>query len=234
MNKWKHLLVSRRCCTRCFPRCLFSRSHLSCSSFKQVSNPIRVDVHLEVLVHQLNGFFVSLTRQNTIDSRQQCSCCQRSCPGSTLLRYHVCRVSALHCCAELCSAHPTAFPLIGPQCTVRVLAGTKWGAHGYPSRTVPRTKRQPSGCCSAAATAETAITAACVRVRSTLDMLSQTESLFTRSLCFCIKIYCAGTSVEGLGVIINKFAGSNKWVRLSCQDGSPFSCLTSTVIITQI
>ena len=46
--------------------------------FKQVSNPIRVDVHLEVLVHQLNGFFVFVTRHNTIDSRQQCSCCQRS------------------------------------------------------------------------------------------------------------------------------------------------------------
>ena len=35
-------------------------------------------MHLEVLVHHLNGFFVSLARHNTTDSRQQCSCCQRS------------------------------------------------------------------------------------------------------------------------------------------------------------
>ena len=33
---------------------------------KQVSDPIRLDVRLEVLVHQLNGFFVSVTRHNTI------------------------------------------------------------------------------------------------------------------------------------------------------------------------
>ena len=37
---------------------------------------------------------------------------------------------------------------------------------------VSGTKRQPSGCCSAPATAETA---ACERVRSTLDRLSQTH-----------------------------------------------------------
>ena len=48
---------------------------------------------------------------------------------------------------------PTAFPLIGPQCTVGVLAGTHWDAHWYPGRMVSGTKHQPSGCCSAAATA---------------------------------------------------------------------------------
>ena len=43
---------------------------------------------------------------------------------------------------------PTAFPLIGPQCTVGVLAGTHWGAHWYLGRMVSGTKRQPSGCFS--------------------------------------------------------------------------------------
>ena len=62
-------------------------------------------MHLEVLKHQLNGFFISSARHNTTYSRQQCSYCQRSCPGSRLLRYHVCRVSApCDCCIELCTA----------------------------------------------------------------------------------------------------------------------------------
>ena len=59
------------------------------------------------------------------------------------------------------------------------------------------------------------------------------ESLSTRSLYFCIKSSCDGTSVEGAGVVINNLAGSNN-VRLSCQHGSLRSCLTSTVFITQI
>ena len=62
-------------------------------------------MHLEVLKHQLNGFFISSARHSTTYSRQQCSYCQRSCPGSRLLRYHVCRVSApCDCCIELCTA----------------------------------------------------------------------------------------------------------------------------------
>ena len=39
--------------------------------FKQVSNPIRVHVHLEVLADQLNGFFVSgpvITQQTLVTS----------------------------------------------------------------------------------------------------------------------------------------------------------------------
>ena len=64
--------------------------------------------------------------------------------------YNVCRVSApCDCCVELCTAvsgPPTAFPLIGPQCTVGVLTGTHWGAHWYSGRMVSRTKRQHSGC----------------------------------------------------------------------------------------
>ena len=69
-------------------------------------------------------------------------------------------VLARHCSAAmfgvylycvLCCLNSWAFPLIGPQCTVGVLAGTHWGAHRYPGRMVSGTKRQPSGCCSSAA-----------------------------------------------------------------------------------
>ena len=68
-------------------------------------------MHLEVLVHQLNGFLISSARHNTTYSRQQCSYCQRSCPGSTLLRYHVCRVSApCDCCIELCTGATHGLP----------------------------------------------------------------------------------------------------------------------------
>ena len=38
---------------------------------------------------------------------------------------------------------PTAFPLIGPQCTVGVLAGTNWGALRCPGKKASGTKRQP-------------------------------------------------------------------------------------------
>ena len=51
----------------------------------------------------------------------------------------------LHC--VLCCLISWATPLIGPQCTVGVLAGTHWGAHRYPDRLVSGTKRQLSGCC---------------------------------------------------------------------------------------
>ena len=80
----------------------------------------------------------------------------------------------LHCTAVLnCgSGHPRPSRWSGPSVPWVSLPGP--GAHWYPSRMVSRTKRQPSGCCSAAATAETA---ACVRVGLTLDMLSQTRKV---------------------------------------------------------
>ena len=77
-----------------------------------------VDIRLRIRHFILHTRF--RVRHNTTDSRHQCSCCQRSCPGSTLLRYHVCRVSALYCCALCCGDEPpTAIPF-GHRCTVGV------------------------------------------------------------------------------------------------------------------
>ena len=59
---------------------------------------------------------------------------RRSCHGSTWPRYHIYSVPAL--CTVLSHGPPTAFPLVGPQCTVGSLAGTHWGAHRYPGRMV--------------------------------------------------------------------------------------------------
>ena len=104
-------------------------------STKQISNPIRVHMNLEVLVHQLNGFFISSARHNTTYSRQQCSYCQRSCPGSTLLRYHVCSVSAPRdCCIEVCTA----------------VLNCERATHGLPADRAPEYRgcpdRDPLGC----------------------------------------------------------------------------------------
>ena len=47
------------------------------------------------------------------------------------------------------------------------------------------------------------------------------ESLFTRSLYFCIKFSCAGTSVEGVGVVINNHAGLNNGSDCPAKTGLP-------------
>ena len=144
MNKWKYSLVSQfvskrdliLACRR--DTLLDASSHdqtYRVHSTKQISNPIRVHMNLEVLVHQLNGFFISSARHNTTYSRHQCSYCQRSCPGSTLLRYHVCRVSApCDCCIELCTA----------------LLNCERATHGLPADRAPVYRgcpdRDPLGC----------------------------------------------------------------------------------------
>ena len=70
-----------------------------------------------------------------ITQHQQCSCCRRSCPGSTLLRYHVCRVSApCDCCIELCT----------------VVLNCERATHGLPADRAPVYRgcpdRDPLGC----------------------------------------------------------------------------------------
>ena len=60
------------------------------------------------------------------------------------------------------------------------------------------------------------------------------ESLSTRSWYFCNKSCCARSSVEGVGVVINKLFGTKKWVRLSYQNRSPCSNMAGFVFITQI
>ena len=59
------------------------------------------------------------------------------------------------------------------------------------------------------------------------------ETLSTRSLYFCNKSSSVRTSVEGVGVVINKLAGSDNG-QIVLQHGSPRSCLTGPVFITRI
>ena len=77
MNKWEYSLVSQFVSNVVLFSLVVKTRLLDASShdhtcrvlpFKQASNPIRVHVHLEVLVHQLNGFFVSgpVTTQQTL------------------------------------------------------------------------------------------------------------------------------------------------------------------------
>ena len=47
------------------------------------------------------------------------------------------------------------------------------------------------------------------------------ESLSTRSSYFCIKFSCAGTSVEGVGVVINNLTGSNNGSDCPASTGLP-------------
>ena len=60
---------------------------------------------IEVLVDHLMDFFVSNSSatQQTVNSALVTSVLALD---RLKLRYHVCRVSALYCCAKLCSGHP--------------------------------------------------------------------------------------------------------------------------------
>ena len=86
---------------------------------------------------------------HTPDCRGSRGSSRNSCPGSTLLRYHVCGVSAL--CTVL-SDH------VGHRQPPLSGTGVLWGVNRDPPVCVdpPRqgggkTMRQPSGCCTAAA-----------------------------------------------------------------------------------
>ena len=92
-----------------------ARSVSSCSPNRLFSRDCNLMLHflflIEVLVDRLIDFFVSgssVTKQTLFNSALAA---KRSCPGSTLLRYHVCRVSALYgdilCCAVVVvMSHP--------------------------------------------------------------------------------------------------------------------------------
>ena len=80
MNNWKYSLVSQFVSNVVlFSHAVKTRSLVLLLTitpvvlflFKQVSNPIRIHVHLKVLVDQLNGFFVSgpvITQQTLVTS----------------------------------------------------------------------------------------------------------------------------------------------------------------------
>ena len=85
---------------------------------------------IEVLVDRLIDFFVSgssVTQQTLVNSALVAKplALDRHCSATIFWGVS----HTVICCVELCSGPPTAFPLIGPQCTVGVLAGTHWGAH---------------------------------------------------------------------------------------------------------
>ena len=141
MDRWKYSSVSQCVSWTCFhstsrhaPRCLLL---------------------LEVIVDRLIDFFVSgsATAQQTLVTSALVASAPPPCLGCVCTVY----------CAELLFGPPTAFPLIGPQCTVGVLAGTHWGALRYPG----------SG----------AVLVTCARVRPSLNVLPQTEKDKKKTTC---------------------------------------------------
>ena len=86
MNNWKYSLVSQFVSNVVlFSLAVKTRSLVLLLTitpvvlflFKQVSNPIRIHVHLKSSwINSMGSSF--LARHNTTDSRHQCSCCQRS------------------------------------------------------------------------------------------------------------------------------------------------------------
>ena len=144
---WSCFRLSSRHALRCF----FSRLHLSCSSFQASLQPNQSPRAPGSPRGSTQWVLRFWARHNTTDSRHQCSCCQRSATMFAVF-------SALYCCAERWFGPPTAFPLIGPQCTVGVFAGTHWSATDTQAGWYQGQSANPL----AAATAETA---ACVRVR---------------------------------------------------------------------
>ena len=122
MDKWKYSLVSQF-----------------------VSNVILFSLVVET--RSSMPFFVSLARHNTTDSRQQCSCCQRS---ATMFAVFLHRTAVLNCV----------------RATHGLPADRASVYRGCPCRDPLGCPLIPScNCCMR------------VRVRSTLDMLSQTHSL---------------------------------------------------------
>ena len=103
--------------------------------------------------------------------------------SATMFGVFLRRVAAVLNSALLCSTvngPPTAFPLIGSQCTVGVLTGTHW----VPTDTQAGWYQGQSANPLAAATAETASLHACARDQHTLDKLSQTCGVLEKILLF--------------------------------------------------
>ena len=116
MNKWKCSLVSRRCCTRCFlsssrhaPRCLFSRSHLSCS-FYQASLQPNQSPHAPGSPRASTQWVLHFTGPS---KNNRLSSTVLLLPA--LLPWIDIAVFLLfYCCVELCTGHPRPSRRSGP------------------------------------------------------------------------------------------------------------------------